>query len=79
MELYSRSPSCHHNVTLDEEELENTVRLQMKRKLQVKKVKSFYGLENTSGYNDSNWGTSQSGCAGLVHRRSRGISIKIGP
>jgi hypothetical protein len=66
-------------VTFDTEEPENTVDLQMKQMLWVKKVKCFYGLENTSGYIDRKWGISQSECAGLAHRRSGRIFMKFGP
>jgi len=58
MELHCLYPSYHHNVTFDTEEPENTVDLQMKQMLWVKKVKCFYGLENTSGYTDRNWGNN---------------------
>ena len=57
-------------MTFDTGEPENTVDLKMKQMLWVKKVKCFYGLENTSGYTDRNWGISQSECAGRARRRS---------
>jgi hypothetical protein len=56
-----------------------TLGLQIKQLLQMKMVKFFYGLENDSRYNDSNWEISQSEFTGPAHRESGRMLMKLRP